>query len=160
MTDYLRQMLEIKALIARKKLLLGEKISGIESIGEIIRRVSLGEKENTGMPCVSGGVGGDGIYRVWKKAYQELDNELKGLAADAHKLLEEEEKLAYVESCLRRLPVLQGDLIYELYVIGTPWEEYMRRKCISKSTLSRNRNRAMQNLLVIYDLYRKKQRKD
>lgn len=148
MAEYLG---EIEGLNEKLLAMIQDEYTHLETLEECIRRNTFhGQPDG---PAVKSGPKGDAAYYTLRAVYREMDRQVEELTMEVMKIMEGQEKLRYVNHCIRMLPCDQAELIGRLYVQREKQENYAKEKCISLPTLRRRRKTAMDNLLVLYNSY-------
>ncbi len=148
MTDYLKDFKKTGDAILEKKRRI---LNTVETMEDAIQRNTFGGPNEEVTSFNNDFSSKDKNYKVLIRSYRDIEEEMKDILKRLWLLLEEKEKYEYVQHCLDRLPVLQEEIIKALYIDGMKWEDYGRLHYISHTTVARNRKRAMDNLLVLYN---------
>lgn len=94
---------------------------------------------------------GDTVYKILQRTNEDMEQQLDYVSQELLQILRQEEQIRYIQKCIRMLPAAQEDIIMELFINGSDWETYGKERYLSRTTVFRNKKRALENLTVVYN---------
>lgn len=143
----------LKGMNKRAKLLEEEKrrIRGsVETLEEAIERNNFARHgDETGISTP--GFSPDKVLRALLNSQRDIEEETRNMVYQMRDIYEKEDQINFVRRCLLQMETKEQDLIREVYINDTVIDKLVPKMNISRSQLYRYLQRAMDNLLHIYN---------
>ena len=148
------EMIEfLKGMNRRAKLLEKERIrirNSVETLEEAIERNNFAHHgDETGI--ATPGFSPDKVLHVLLNSQRDIEEETRNMVYQMRDIYEKEDQIFFVRRCILQMDPKEQDLIREIYIKDTVIETQAARMNISRSQLYRLLQRAMNNLLGIYN---------
>ena len=147
MIEFLKGMNKRAMLLEEEK----RRIRGsVETLEEAIERNNFAHHgDETGI--ATPGFSPDKVLRVLLNSQRDIEEETRNMVLQMRDIYEKEDQINFVRRCLLRMETKEQDLIREVYINDTVIDKLVPKMNISRSQLYRYLQRAMDNLLSIYN---------
>ena len=148
MVEFLRGMTRKQKYLAdEKKRLLGT----IETMEQAIERNTFSRKsDDTGI--VSSSFSPDKIFRILLDSQRDIEEETKNMVLQMRDIYIEEAQIDYVRKCLLQMNGQDQQLIQEVYINDVVVDRLTGKMNLSKSSMYRMLQRAVERLLDLYNM--------
>lgn len=121
-----------------------------ESLNDMLKKNAY-KSQNYSDIRVQNGFKNDPMLQILIQRDKDFENEQKHIREEIEYLMLQEERIKNIFKCLRMLPNDLFDVLNSLYVKQETWDYYMVKHNLSKSTISRKRNEAINLLRNLYE---------
>lgn len=147
MIDFLKGMnKKTQILEDEKKRLRGS----VETMEEAIERNNFSHKtDESGI--MTQGFSPDKVFRVLLNSQRDIEEETRAMVLHMRDIYEKEDQISFVRRCLLEIDTTEQLLIRDAYLNDIVVEQLASKFCMSRSQLYRKLQKAVDNLLKIYN---------
>ena len=147
MIIFLRGMKQQQEILEEEKKILR---NSVETLEEAIQRNNFTHHgDESGV--ASSGFSPDKVLNVLLNSRRDIEEETRNMVCRMRDIYEQEDQIKFVWRCLRQMKIHEQYLLREAYINDVIIEKLGKTLNISKSHLYRQLNKAMDNLLDIYN---------